>query len=179
MNFPNLISLFRLIVLIPLIAYFFLIGENYIGLGLCVLFEILDGIDGWLARKLNQITETGTVLDVSIDTTLMVMLLMIFYYLGYINLPVIALVGAHRLTRLFLNAYFKFKTKTYYNPVALKTTGVVPLIYIFLIPLVIKYFGKSTTDIITLAVMWGTYMILLISAIVAIIHLTKSNKYIK
>lgn len=175
MNFPNLISLFRLVVLIPLITYFFLVGENYIALGLCVLFAILDGIDGWLARKLNQITETGTVLDVSIDTTLMAILLVIFYYLGYINLPVIALVAAHRLTRLALTSYVKFKTKTYYNPVALKTTGVVPLIYIFIIPLVIQYFGKETTDLVTLVVLWGTYIILLTSLVVVIMGFRKKT----
>lgn len=61
---PNLISLFRLI-FIPLIFILFKnINDNRWNIILVVIvFSLLDNLDGFIARKLNQITELGKIID--------------------------------------------------------------------------------------------------------------------
>lgn len=64
MNVPNSLSTFRL-VLIPVFCVLFLKGEDYYawaGLALA-LSALSDLLDGFFARKLNQITELGKWLD--------------------------------------------------------------------------------------------------------------------
>jgi len=63
---PNIISLFRLFLAIPL--YFSVILNtsdrfNYISLMIVALIFISDYLDGFLARRFNQITELGKLLD--------------------------------------------------------------------------------------------------------------------
>lgn len=59
---PNLITLFRILIIIPYIIFF--LHDNYIGAVLMLLLSGLsDLLDGIVARKFNQITELGKVLD--------------------------------------------------------------------------------------------------------------------
>ncbi|MBP6556838.1 MAG: CDP-alcohol phosphatidyltransferase family protein [Flavobacterium sp.] len=60
---PNTITLFRLLLLfaVPFIESAFSLGI------LCLIVVSLDGLDGFAARKLNQATEFGAVLDMETD----------------------------------------------------------------------------------------------------------------
>jgi len=64
MNVPNTLSFIRLL-LIPVFCFFFLSGpEYYVYAGLALALSALsDLFDGYFARKLNQITELGKLLD--------------------------------------------------------------------------------------------------------------------
>lgn len=65
---PNLISLFRL-VFIPIVVFLLNNVSNnrwFIILSI-IVFSILDNLDGYAARKLNQITELGKVIDPLVD----------------------------------------------------------------------------------------------------------------
>jgi len=176
MTIPNLISLFRLVAVIPVATYFFLIGENWVALGVSIVFYLLDILDGYLARRLKQETELGEILDVSVDTAFFAMLLAIFLYLGHIDLLIIAFIGAHRFTRYLLNIYTKFYAKTYYNPFHLKIIGWIPLIYFFLIPVFVENFGRTATYLATWIVLAGTYVPLLVSVVIAIIQFKKGKR---
>ena len=59
---PNLLTYFRIVLIVPFVYFF--IKEDYI---MAVLFIGLSGLsdvlDGFLARKLNQITQLGKMLD--------------------------------------------------------------------------------------------------------------------
>lgn len=75
MNLPNKITTARLI-LIPLVVFFYLatfipnnIGK-FIALGLFMLAAYTDHLDGYYARKLNQVTNLGTFLDSTADKLL-------------------------------------------------------------------------------------------------------------
>ena len=59
---PNLISLFR-IVGVGVAAAFLFTGYLKIALTLGVVTGFTDYLDGYLARKLNQVTQLGTLLD--------------------------------------------------------------------------------------------------------------------
>ncbi|MDR3178903.1 MAG: CDP-alcohol phosphatidyltransferase family protein [Oscillospiraceae bacterium] len=61
-NIPNIISLFRIFLIIPFI-YFFL-NENYIYNAIVLLISgVSDLLDGAVARKLGQTTKLGKILD--------------------------------------------------------------------------------------------------------------------
>ncbi|MGB9664190.1 MAG: CDP-alcohol phosphatidyltransferase family protein [Ignavibacteria bacterium] len=67
-KFPNLISIFR-IFFIPLIIYLFedMNQNRWLIIITLIIFSILDNLDGFAARKLNQITELGKVIDPVVD----------------------------------------------------------------------------------------------------------------
>ncbi len=59
---PNLLTLFRLFFL-PLPIYFIAKGNDNVALALLGVAILTDVLDGTLARKLNQVSELGKILD--------------------------------------------------------------------------------------------------------------------
>lgn len=59
---PNLLTLFRLVFL-PLPVIMIAQGHDNVALGLLALAIFTDVLDGTLARKLNQVSELGKILD--------------------------------------------------------------------------------------------------------------------
>ena len=73
MNIPNLLSLFRLI-LVPVFTYQFVVCNNFFNAGiLLVISGITDCLDGFIARKFNMITNLGKILDPLADKLTQVM----------------------------------------------------------------------------------------------------------
>lgn len=71
LNIPNLLSLFRILILVPFVN--FVLKEDYLCVGLVlVLSGITDMFDGYLARKLNQVTDLGKMLDPIADKVTLV-----------------------------------------------------------------------------------------------------------
>lgn len=69
MNLPNILTVIRFII-VPFMAYF-LINENFtIAILLYVLASATDVLDGFIARKFNQITDLGKFLDPLADKLL-------------------------------------------------------------------------------------------------------------
>ncbi|MGH1527284.1 CDP-alcohol phosphatidyltransferase family protein [Leifsonia sp. L25] len=63
---PNVLSFFRL-ALVPVFLAFVITGEDALALLVLVVSSITDFLDGWLARKLNQISRLGQLLDPAAD----------------------------------------------------------------------------------------------------------------
>lgn len=79
-NVPNMLSLFRLL-LVPVlvITFFYVPGEDYIApLIVFVIASITDTLDGIIARVTNNITEVGIVLDPLADKLLKIATLICF-----------------------------------------------------------------------------------------------------
>lgn len=83
MNIPNLISLAR-ILLVPLLAIFLLEEKYHYALLVFIVAGISDGLDGFLARLLNQQTRLGAILDPIADKALLVTAFVILAVLGVI-----------------------------------------------------------------------------------------------
>jgi CDP-diacylglycerol--glycerol-3-phosphate 3-phosphatidyltransferase len=71
-NLPNLLSLFR-ILLVPILVVVLLTKfdhKEFVGLGLFLLAALTDFLDGYLARRNQQITRLGKLLDPAADKIL-------------------------------------------------------------------------------------------------------------
>ena len=68
---PNLMGLFRIIVS-PIIAWYLLHGRLQLALGFLAIAFLTDLFDGYLARKLNQTSKLGAVLDPVADKLLFI-----------------------------------------------------------------------------------------------------------
>ncbi len=71
-NLPNLLSLFR-ILLVPLLVAVLLTkfdGKEFVGLGVFWLASVTDILDGFLARRMKKVTKLGMLLDPAADKIL-------------------------------------------------------------------------------------------------------------
>lgn len=72
MNLPNLLTLFR-ILLVPLLVVVLITkfdGKELVGLSVFLVAALTDVLDGFLARRNNQITRLGKLLDPAADKIL-------------------------------------------------------------------------------------------------------------
>lgn len=82
MNVPNSITIFR-IILVPVIVIFLIEGQELYALLAFLLAGIGDGLDGFLARALNQKTALGAFLDPLADKLLLTTL---YVVMGFCHL---------------------------------------------------------------------------------------------
>lgn len=112
---PNIISTFRLLLIIPFLIIFLEYNEssyrNYLIIGLIILAFLTDISDGYIARKYNQISNLGKLIDPLADKTL-VATLVIFMYLDKM-LPVIYVfvIISRDILILLSGLYIKIKYK--------------------------------------------------------------------
>ena len=135
MNLPNKLTLFR-IILVPImvIISFFNIPGSLLGISttmliLCAIFiiaSITDKLDGYLARKNNQVTTFGKFLDPIADKILVIATMVMFVEMGRLPawIPIIVifrefLVSGYRLIAvensgkvIAANIWGKLKTVT-------------------------------------------------------------------
>ncbi len=73
-NLPNLLTVSRIFVIVPLIALLYAEGHvlRWIALGLFTLACLTDFFDGYIARSMNQISNFGRFLDPVADKLLVV-----------------------------------------------------------------------------------------------------------
>ncbi len=85
-NLPNLICYFR-VLLVPYAFMEFLANHNAAQFALLTLVVIvLDGVDGIVARKLNQATEFGAKLDIFADRLVELAYWYFFAYIGVLHI---------------------------------------------------------------------------------------------
>ena len=72
LNVPNLLSLCRILLVPPLVVVLLtkFDGKEFVALGLFLLAALMDFLDGYLARKHQQVTRLGTLLDPAADKIL-------------------------------------------------------------------------------------------------------------
>lgn len=86
-NLANILTLTRLFVL-PLIIFLFFIPREwaaYLILILFVIAAVTDWLDGWVARKMNQVSEFGTFMDPISDKIFVVTMLLMLVATGRIE----------------------------------------------------------------------------------------------
>jgi CDP-diacylglycerol---glycerol-3-phosphate 3-phosphatidyltransferase len=99
MNLPNSITLSRLLGL-PIVIYC-LYGSpslRWIGLGVFVVAALTDWLDGYLARKLDLVTDLGKFLDPLVDKLLILIPLLVLIDLHLVPAVGVCLILARELT---------------------------------------------------------------------------------
>tara|TARA_B100001939_G_scaffold341132_1_gene350314 strand:- start:171 stop:698 length:528 start_codon:yes stop_codon:yes gene_type:complete len=112
MNFPNILSLSRIILLLPIIFLF----ENslyYLCLTTFVIASITDYLDGFFARRNNQTSDLGSLLDLLADKLFVSILLiwMTFEFQSKIILISAILIIAREITISYIRLFIVSKTK--------------------------------------------------------------------
>lgn len=90
-NVPNALTLVR-ILLLPVVVWRFVLGDTTGALIVYMTAMLTDALDGIIARKTNQITALGKLLDPIADKLSLVTLLGLFVSAGEIPLWVLAII---------------------------------------------------------------------------------------
>lgn len=106
MNLPNLISIFRLFLILP-ILYFFLKGQCAVAFWLFVVANISDFLDGFLARLYNQTTQFGRYIDPIADKILIMSVYIVITFSGLVPWWVVAIIVI-RDVLIFIGSYILF-----------------------------------------------------------------------
>ena len=97
MNLPNKITLLR-IILIPVFIVVLMMGYYYISAGIFIFAALSDALDGYLARKMNLVTNFGKIMDPLADKLLVFSALICMVQLGDIPAWMVIVILARELT---------------------------------------------------------------------------------
>ena len=94
MSVPNLITLFR-ILLVPLTMWLLVTGKYLPAFLVFLVAGVSDGIDGFIAKRFDQVTELGAYLDPLADKLLLVS---IYLAMGFLDLmpPLLVIIVVSR-----------------------------------------------------------------------------------
>ena len=112
MNLPNILSISRILLLIPII-FFFELGWYLFSTFVFVIAAITDFLDGYYARKNNQTSDTGALLDLLADK-LFVSILLIWITYNFNNIAILIssiLIVSREVSISYLRLYFLSKSK--------------------------------------------------------------------
>ncbi len=112
MNLPNALSMFRITLISPYL-YFYLFFPTYgesIALTIFIISGLTDLLDGYIARKFNQITKIGTVLDPLADKLMLVSVLTGFVIKDKINLWLLTFIVCKELL-MILGSFILYSEK--------------------------------------------------------------------
>lgn len=111
---PNIISFIR-ILLIPVFVILLIKNMNTEAFLVFVISSISDGLDGFIARRFNQVSELGKILDPIADRGLLLVGSIVLCYISRLPLWILILVLVRDLTFIFGGLYmikkYKFKPK--------------------------------------------------------------------
>jgi cardiolipin synthase len=110
-NIPNSITLIRIAVT-PIILFFTFNNQLVIVCILIFISSFSDWLDGYIARRFNQFSRLGELLDPISDRIYILTLLFIVYYINALNILIIGIIILRELFMTILIAYLKTKNIT-------------------------------------------------------------------
>ena len=112
LTIPNLVTLARL-ALLPLALYFALSRHNFIvATALLVVIASSDFLDGYLARRLGQVSELGKIIDPSADRVVIVVILIVAIAHGWVPVLLGIVILAREVFISLVSAYL-FRVRHY------------------------------------------------------------------
>jgi len=104
-NVPNLLSVFRIFMIIPFVISF--LKDNYVlSIIILLISGITDMLDGFIARKTNQVTKLGSVLDPLADKlTLISVIICLSFKFSYL-IPFIGILLFKDLSMIIVGGVF-------------------------------------------------------------------------
>ncbi|UHA75686.1 CDP-alcohol phosphatidyltransferase family protein [Paenibacillus sp. 481] len=110
MNLPNLLTLIRF-VLIPIYLVLFFMDERYTAFGILLLAGCTDVLDGYIARKYNQVTMLGAMLDPLADKLMMITVIISLLWGGHLPWSAAIAVFIRDAGMIVGSALFHFRGK--------------------------------------------------------------------
>ncbi|GGD92477.1 CDP-alcohol phosphatidyltransferase family protein [Paenibacillus nasutitermitis] len=110
MNLPNLLTLLRF-ALIPVYVFIFASGHMITAFFVLVAAGLTDILDGYLARRNNQVTTLGSMLDPLADKTMMITVILSLLITGHIPWSAGAAIFIRDLGMIIGSAFFHFRGK--------------------------------------------------------------------
>ena len=110
-NIPNSITLIRIAVT-PIILFLTFNNQLVIVCILIFISSFSDWLDGYIARRFNQFSRLGELLDPISDRIYILTLLFIVYYINALNILIIGIIILRELFMTILIAYLKTKNIT-------------------------------------------------------------------
>ena len=116
MNIPNFLSTLRILLLIPII-FFFEYDYYLFSLIIFIIAALTDYLDGYFARKNNQTTDTGALLDLLSDKIFVCVLLiwMTFHFDSLIILISSILIVSREISISYLRLFIISNSKQIIN----------------------------------------------------------------
>ncbi len=107
-NLPNALSLLRMLLALPVCIALWN-NQTAIAVSLGVLAMLTDYLDGYFARKLNQISEMGKILDPLADKVMVISLIIILAVMQRIPLWLTVMIFSRDILILIGGIYLKKK----------------------------------------------------------------------
>jgi len=118
-TWPNALSALRLL-LVPVFLWMILIDQNLIAFAILAFSSFTDWLDGFLARKLNQMTRLGQLLDPAADRLFILASLLGLAITAKVPWWLVLVIVARDLTLFFT---LPFLAKVGYGPLPVTYTG--------------------------------------------------------
>jgi cardiolipin synthase len=157
LNLPNLLSFLR-ILLVPVFLWLIVDGQSILAIGVLAFSSATDYLDGWLARRWNQQTRLGQLLDPAADRLYIFATLLGLTIVGYVPSWLFWVVLARELVLIPTMPMLAAKG---YGPLPvhfLGKAGTFCLLYAFPLLLIAKVFDPVSWLILPVAwafALWG------------------------
>ncbi|MFM1785471.1 MAG: hypothetical protein RLZZ108_495 [Actinomycetota bacterium] len=157
LNLPNLLSFLR-ILLVPVFLWLIVDGQSILAIGVLAFSSATDYLDGWLARRWNQQTRLGQLLDPAADRLYIFATLLGLTIVGYVPSWLFWVVLARELVLIPTMPMLAAKG---YGPLPvhfLGKAGTFCLLYAFPLLLIAKVFDPVSWMILPVAwafALWG------------------------
>lgn len=108
-TYSNALSMFRALLTIPS-AVLLWQGHNYLAYAVAVLSYITDLLDGWLARKLDEVSEAGKIIDPLADKIYVAVITSLLVVMGKLPLWFVVLILSRDLVIMLAGIYIARRT---------------------------------------------------------------------
>ncbi|NLC31670.1 MAG: CDP-alcohol phosphatidyltransferase family protein [Clostridiales bacterium] len=159
-NLPNILTLLRL-VLIPVYWVFMMVKDNETAaLIVFISASVTDLLDGYIARKHNQVTDWGKLFDPVADKLMVISVLLSLLLKGLIPFAIILIVFIKEVIMMAGAAFMlRHKVVVYSKPIG-KTAQ-----FITIIGMILTFFRESFKSPIHIYVLWVGVGLMLIALI--------------
>jgi CDP-diacylglycerol--glycerol-3-phosphate 3-phosphatidyltransferase len=155
-NLPNLITLSRFLLIIPLV-YFFLNSKIHISLLIFAVIALSDKLDGISAKLMNQKTELGSGLDSFTDWTSIIAMFFLLVIKDYIGIFWVTLLIIPSITSGIMKMAYAKKQKIV--PVTFVAKLSVGFTYLTIASILLNFMYSSYLLIVTVALVYASMIV--------------------
>ena len=144
---PNVLTIIRML-LIPVFVVLFFKGHKMASLAVFCAASLTDMLDGYLARKLNQITDFGKLFDPLADKLMVLTAMVLQTFWGPLPLVAVIIVAAKELVMVLGGVFMLKKDVVVYSNYVGKTAQV-----FFIASLILSFFHEKFLE--GSVILWG------------------------